>query len=1036
MDLDTVLAPIHARKTIVVVGLGMVALSFIEKIREYDLEQTYEVKVFSEEPHVAYNRVGLTQYFSHKNFELQYMRPRAWYDENKIHISLGDPVEEIDSERQQVRARLTGWVSYDILVLATGSSAAVPPGIPVDSVNGIFVYRTLQDLRDIVEWSQQDHVQHATVVGGGLLGLEAAKAVKDLGLQVTISERSNTLMSRQLDVEASRILQAEITKLGLTISIQDCPVEPVQDSIGRLKGARMTSKKYMETQVLIYAIGILARDQLADSCLGLSKAEHGGFAVNEHLETSLPNVYAIGECASHNDTTYGLVAPGYDMAEIVSRNLTTRRFESRKAAFKGSDMSTKLKLLGVHVASFGEYFSDESKTRALVYRDPFSGIYKKYIFTKEGKRLVGGMMVGDTNDYAKLLALVRSGQQLRSPPSELILGVQSAKESLQGADALPDETQICSCNNISKGQLRKVIRDKKCENLVQVKCFSRAGTGCGGCLPQVQEIFEAELQATGQTISNAMCAHFKYSRTEIFTIGKVKQLKTFEDFIKHVNNDSSHAVVGCEVCKPAIASILASLWNEHILNPGLRSLQDTNDKYLANIQRGGLYSIIPRIAAGETTPQKLAVIAEVAKEYDLYTKITGAQRIDLMGARKQDLPSIWEKLIDGGFESGHAYGKALRTVKSCVGTTWCRYGQQDSVGFAIKLENRYKGIRSPHKLKGGVSGCIRECAEAQGKDFGCIATDKGYNVYVCGNGGSKPKHAELLVADVSEEKAVQYLDRFLAYYIMTAERLTRTARWLEKMEGGIEYLRKVVVNDHLGICKELEEHIAQLIDTYQCEWTTVVRDPDRRRLFEEFVNTSEADASIIELVDERGQRRPADWPKEVPPMPTIDTILEKDDRGIVQNMSWVSVGQVDLFPPDEGRVVRIGDAQLAVFHAGSHWYATQNMCPHKRALVLASGLLGTNDQQRLYVSCPMHKKNFDVETGKCLVPGEQDKYKLNTFQVKIKDGQVHLYLPPVDVLNELLGSTRTIITKNMLKSKPTVVTCEETSACSNKALDW
>ena len=454
---------------------------------------------------MAYNRVGLTQYFSHRNVEQQSMQPRSWYDENTIHVSLGDSVEEVDQERRLVRATLSGWVPYDILVLATGSSAAVPPKVPIESMKGIFVYRTLQDLQDIIDWSQETHVKHATVVGGGLLGLEAAKAAKDLSLKVTVCERADRLMSRQLDLEGSRLLQAEITKLGLTATIQDCPLELEPDEVGRIKGARMTSQKYMETQLLIYAIGIRARDQLAASCPGLLKAPYGGFAVNERLETSLPEVFAIGECASYNGMTYGLVAPGYEcastlrffrsfliddfsMAEVVARNLTTRRFESRKAAFKGSDMSTKLKLLGVHVASFGDYFPDESKTQALVYRDPFSGIYKKYVFTKEGKRLVGGMMVGDTNDYAKLLALVRSGQQLQSPPSELILGVQSAKEGVQGADTLPDETQICSCNNVSKGQLRKVVREKKCENLNQVKCFSKAGTGCGGCLPQVQEV--------------------------------------------------------------------------------------------------------------------------------------------------------------------------------------------------------------------------------------------------------------------------------------------------------------------------------------------------------------------------------------------------------------------------------------------------------------------------------------------------------------------------------------------------------------------
>ncbi|KAI8140686.1 hypothetical protein BJV82DRAFT_562192 [Fennellomyces sp. T-0311] len=1013
-------------KTIVIIGLGMVAVSFIEKVLEYDDgNDSYQIRVFSEEPEVAYNRVGLTQYFSHCDVEQQLMQPRSWYTDNQVQVELGDPVEEIDTANKRVRSRLSGWVDYDICVLATGSSAALPPGVVLGKYGGVFVYRTLQDLEDIMAWSKRENVKSAAVVGGGLLGLEAAKAAKDLGMQVSIYERSDRLMSRQLDGEASRVLEAEIEKLGLSSYLGDCPME--------LKGGENVDSMVLASgstepiDMVIYAIGIRPRDQLSANT-PIERAPRGGFVVNDRLETSVPDVYAIGECASHKDMVYGLVAPGYDMAEVVARNITTRLNQPRKAAFRGADMSTKLKLLGVHVASFGDCFPDESKTQPLVYRDPFSGVYKKYIFTKDGKKLIGGMMVGDTNDYAKLMALVRSGKRLQSPPSELILGVQGG-DTVQTADALPDDTQICSCNNVTKGHIRKIIKEKKCENVNQVKCFSKAGTGCGGCLPQVQEIFEGELKALGQTVSNSLCSHFKYSRAELFTIGQVKELKTFDDFVASAGTPGSSGTSGCEVCKPAIASILASLWNEHILNPSLRPLQDTNDRYLANIQRGGLYSIVPRIAAGEVTPEKLGVIAEVAQEYNLYTKITGAQRIDMMGARKEDLPDIWEKLVDAGFESGHAYGKSLRAVKSCVGTSWCRYGQQDSVGFAIQLENRYKGIRSPHKLKGGVSGCIRECAEAQGKDFGCIATDKGYNVYVCGNGGSKPKHAELLVADVSEELAIKYLDRFLMYYIMTADKLTRTARWLEKMEGGISYLRKVVVEDHLGICEQLEQQMHKLIGAYQCEWTTVVRDSKRRKHFEEFVNTKERD-TVIEMVDERGQLRPADWPKELPQLPKIKTAPKKD---------WLHVGTTDLFPIDEGKVVRVGNVQIAVFHTREKWYATQNMCPHKRALVLASGLLG-NGTSSPYVSCPMHKKNFDLETGDCLVPGEEDKYRLETFEVKLDGDQVYLSVPPLEVLNDTLGSSKTIIQRGMIK--PTIVSMQEAPSCGtaggcgDKSLEW
>ncbi|KAI8079951.1 uncharacterized protein BX664DRAFT_362080 [Halteromyces radiatus] len=1040
-------------ETIVIVGFGMTAVSFIEKILEYDNQSRYRIRVFSEEPTVAYNRVGLTQYFSHHDTSKQWMKPPTWYDENNVDIHLGDPVEEIDITNQAVRTRLSGWVQYDKCILATGSSAAIPPGTPINEMDGVFVYRTLEDLDNIHQWSQSPSVKHASIVGGGLLGLEAAKAAKDLGLQVTIYERSDRLLSRQLDQEASNQLEQEIISLGLKTCIGHCPVTLIKDQDeqqmeidpnpstknNRLAGMILSNGEHVKTDMVIYSIGITPRDHLAqkDGHQLLERGDRGGFKVNSLMETSAGNIYAIGECASYNGMCYGLVAPCYDMADVVARNLTTRLHDPRKIQFKGADMSTKLKLLGVHVASFGDCFADTSNQdsyQPLIYRDPFARIYKKYIFTNDGKKLIGGMMVGDTKDYAKLLSIVKSGKRLLTPPSELILGVQN--QEAQGADALTDDTQICSCNNVTKGDIRKVIKAKKCQNVNQVKCFSKAGSGCGGCLPQVQEIFESELKSLGQTISNSLCSHFKYSRAELFTIGKVKELHSFDDFVREASDNQT--TLGCEVCKPAIASILASLWNEHILNPKLVPLQDTNDRYLANIQRGGLYSVVPRIAAGEVTPEKLGVIANVAKEYNLYTKITGAQRIDIMGAKKEDLPDIWEKLVDAGFESGHAYGKSLRAVKSCVGTTWCRYGQQDSVGFAIKLENRYKGIRSPHKLKGGVSGCIRECAEAQGKDFGCIATDKGYNVYVCGNGGSKPKHAELLIADASEEMVLRYLDRFLMYYIMTADRLMRTARWLEKLEGGIAYLRKVVIDDYLGIAQQLENHMHQLIGAYQCEWTTVVRDPKLRAHFKPFVN-SQQDDEMIEMIEERGQRRPANWPKEVPLLPPL-----KNRKMEEQSMNeWICIGSTDLFPSDEGKVVLIGDVQIAIFHTQGRWYATQNMCPHKRALVLASGLLGTSSDNGAspYVSCPMHKKNFDLQSGECLVPGEKEKYRLETFDVKVEQDQVFLKLGiPLTELNQLLGSAKTIITKYMA---PVVMSQQELSGCSSagggcgdKALEW
>jgi nitrite reductase (NADH) large subunit len=404
------------------------------------------------------------------------------------------------------------------------------------------------------------------------------------------------------------------------------------------------------------------------------------------------------------------------------------------------------------------------------------------------------------------------------------------------------------------------------------------------------------------------------------------------------------------------------------------------------------------VPGGEITPAKLIVLGRVAKKYSLYTKITGGQRVDLFGAPVHLLPDIWEELVNAGFESGHAYGKALRTVKSCVGTTWCRYGVQDAVGFAVRIENRYKGVRSPHKVKAAVSGCVRECAEAQGKDFGLIATEKGYNLYVCGNGGAKPRHADLLAADLNEEACVKYIDRFLMYYIQTADRLTRTSVWLEKMEGGIEYLREVIINDRLGIAADLERQMQFLVDTYKCEWAEVVRNPEKRRLFKQFVNTNETEPTI-EFVKERDQKRPADWNGSF--VPSSDLTVRPKQRA----SEWIFAGKVWDFPADGGATIRHGRTQIAVFHFASRgeWYATQNMCPHRHEFVLARGLLGDHHGTPK-VACPVHKKTFSLETGECLT-GEN--FRVSTFPVKLDGDDVYVQLPPAAELDAVLATDTT-----------------------------
>ena len=976
-------------QTVVVIGNGMVGQRFCEKLVELDALRQYALVTFCEEPRAAYDRVGLTSFFAHRSAEKLLLAKREWYDEHGITLHIGDRAAQIDRARHRVRSDKGVEVDYDIVVLATGSYPFVPP-VPGIDKRGVFVYRTIEDLEKIIAYGKR--AKRVAVIGGGLLGLEAAKAAYDLGLETHVIEFAPRLMPRQIDEAGSRMLVQQITDLGVQVYLNTGTREVHGD--GKVQAISFTDGSSLEVDMIIVSAGIRPRDELARAC-SLEVGERGGVVVNERLQTSDPQVYAIGEVALSRGMIYGLVSPGWQMAEIVATNLT-----GGNRCFEGSDLSTKLKLMGVDVASFGDYEAGPERARPLIWEDPFTRAYKKLLFDPAGTRLLGGILVGDAHDYGRLSVLAKSGAPLPCKPHELIMGKTTGSAVLGGVASMPDTAQICSCNNVTKGVICTAIQAQELTTMGQVKACTKAGTGCGGCLPLVTDLLNAAMQAAGRTINYHLCTHFPYSRTELFALIKVKQLKTFDEILAQCGTG-----YGCEVCKPAVTSILASLWNENILHPKHQTLQDTNDRFLANMQRGGLYSVIPRVPGGEITPDKLIALGETARQFGLYTKITGGQRIDMFGAQVQQLPDIWEKLVAAGFESGHAYGKALRTIKSCVGTTWCRYGVQDAVGFAIRLENRYKGIRAPHKIKAAVSGCVRECAEAQGKDFGLVATERGYNLYVCGNGGAKPRHADLLAVDIDEATAITYIDRFLMYYIMTADRLTRTAVWLEKLEGGIEHLKEVIIEDKLGICAELEARLQFLVDTYTCEWAEAVRDPEKRQRFRQFVNTDETEPGI-EIISERGQQRPGDWPSETVSLVQLQVFNEQKRHAAAQAQeaprTWVKVGTVHDFPYDGGATVKYGKVQIAVFNFTSRgaWYACQQMCPHKKAFVLSRGIIGdANGTPK--VACPLHKKTFSLKSGVCL---SGDDYVVQVFAVKVEGDDVYLELPPPAVLDQLLAT--------------------------------
>lgn len=828
------------KSTIIVIGNGMVGYKFCEKL--VTKSSGFNIIVFGEEPRQAYDRVHLSEYFNGKTAEDLSLSTREWYHENGISLHLGDPVQEINRTEKTIHSLKGITLKYDYLVLATGSSAFVPD-IPGIEKEGVFVYRTIEDLELIKTYAA--NAQTGAVMGGGLLGLEAAKALMDLGIKDThVIEFAPRLMPRQIDSAGSAMLQSKLKELGLSVHLNKSTSYIGGDH--KADALHFNDESVLPIDMLVISAGIRPRDEVA-KLAGLQVGTRGGIMVNDKMQTNDEAIFAIGECALYEGMIYGLVAPGYEMADIVVSQLT-----GGSKLFYSYDMSTKLKLIGVDVASFGDAFVTEPDCRTIVFEDTHKGIYKRINITTDGKYLLGGILIGDADAYNMLLQTVNNKLVLPPNPEDLILGSRGGADN-EGAGVmnLPDDALICSCEAVDKATICSSVTDLGVTSVDGMKKCTKAGTGCGGCIPLVKDLIAGTMKANGQYVKNVLCEHFEYSRQELFDLVKINQLKNYDLVLDHFGKGD-----GCEVCKPAVASILSSLWNDVIVKQD--TIQDSNDRFLANIQKGGTYSVVPRIPGGEITPDKLIVLGQVAKQYGLYTKITGGQRIDLFGAHLNDLPAIWEELVDAGFESGHAYGKALRTVKSCVGSTWCRFGLHDSVSFAIEIEDRYKGIRAPHKLKGGVSGCIRECAEAKSKDFGIIATEKGWNLYVCGNGGSKPQHAELLATDIDKETLVKYLDRFLMFYIKTAEPLSRTATWLNKMDGGLSYLKNVVINDSLGICGHLEEEMQQLINTYHCEWKEVIENPELRKRFTHFVNAPQEKDPTVKFEPMREQIK-AQW---------------------------------------------------------------------------------------------------------------------------------------------------------------------------------
>ena len=827
-------------QTLVVIGNGMVGHHCVEQLIAGGALARYRIHVYGEESRRAYDRVHLSEYLNGRDAESMALGAAALYEQEGVTLHLGTPVLEIDRrQREVVTAR--GRSAYDKLILATGSYPFVPPISGAEGASRL-VYRTLDDL-DLIREAAHG-ARRGVVVGGGLLGLEAAHALKSLQLEAHVVEFAPRLMPVQLDEQGGAALKARIEALGVGVHLSRATQDIKPGTQYRYR-MRFAEGAPLETDLIVFSAGIRPQVALARKA-GLTLAERGGVAIDEQCRSSDEHIYAIGECAAWNGSVFGLVAPGYQMARTVAAALCG----SGEQAFNGADMSTKLKLLGVDVGSIGDAHGATPGARSYRYIDEAGAGYRRLVVSADGKRVLGAVLVGDNSYYDTLLQYVQNGIAPPADPASLILP-QGQGAPLLGVDALPAAATICSCHNVSKGAVCAAI-DGGCADLAAVKGCTKAASGCGGCASLLKQVVEHELASRGVAVDKSLCEHFPHTRQELYAIVRVNGIESFEELL------ASHGrgLQGCDICKPAVGSILASCWNRPIQDPHLVPLQDTNDTFMANMQKNGTYSVVPRIPAGEITPDGLIAIGAVAKKYQLYTKITGGQRIDLFGAQLHELPDIWAELIAAGFETGHAYGKSTRTVKSCVGSTWCRYGVQDSVKMALDIEHRYKGLRSPHKLKFAVSGCTRECAEAQSKDIGVIATENGWNLYVCGNGGMRPRHAELFATDLDDAALIRTIDRLLMFYIRTADKLQRTSVWRESLEGGLDYLKQVVLEDSLGLCAELEAQMQLVVDRYECEWANALNDPEKLKRFRTFVNDRGADPDI-QFVQERGQPRPA-----------------------------------------------------------------------------------------------------------------------------------------------------------------------------------
>ncbi|MFD1694996.1 nitrite reductase large subunit NirB [Roseibium aestuarii] len=768
------------RQKLVVVGNGMAPGRMLEHLFEMNAD-AYDVTIFNAEPRVNYNRLMLSPVLSgEKTYEDIITHGDGWYAEHGVTLHKGAKVTGIDRAAKTVTSETGITVSYDKLVIATGSSPFIIP-LPGKDLDGVLTYRDLDDVERMLEAAARGG--RAIVIGGGLLGLEAAAGLKMQGMEVTVLHLMPTLMERQLDPSAGFLLEAEFKRRGIDVRTKANSHEILDDGTGKVAGIKLDDGTVIDASIVVMAVGIRPSAELARS-VGIET--NRGILVGDDMRTSDPDVFALGECVEHGGQCYGLVAPLYEMAKVIAENLL-----GGAAEYKGSVTATKLKVTGVDLYSAGDFAEAEDREE-IVLRDASSGVYKRLVL--KDNKIVGAVLYGETSDGPWFFDMLKKGTDIAPMRETLIFG-----QAYQGGEpldptaavaALPDDAEICGCNGVCKGKITGAILEKGLTTLDEVRAHTKASASCGTCTGLVEQLMAVTLGASfNPNAVKPMCGCTHHSHDDVRRLIKAKELKSIPAVMQELEWTTSQ---GCAKCRPALNYYLVSDWPDEYADD--YQSRFINERVHANIQKDGTYSVVPRMWGGMTSAAELRAIADVVDKFNIPSvKVTGGQRIDMLGIRKEDLPAVWADLGKAGFVSGHAYAKGLRTVKTCVGSDWCRFGTQDSTGLGIKLEKFLWGSWTPAKVKLAVSGCPRNCAEATCKDVGVICVDSGFEIHFAGAAGLDIKGTEVLGHVKTEEEALVYITALIQMYREQGHYLERIYKWARRI--GYDEVRRQIMDD-------------------------------------------------------------------------------------------------------------------------------------------------------------------------------------------------------------------------------------------------